>query len=122
MRGKGTPYTELGLDDPSLSDGALLDAMTAHPILITRPIVATPLRARLCRPSEQVLNILPNRQRGTFTKEDGEATMDAAGNRIDRYLTLWIFAAMGLGAGTGPAGARQLQLLNKPGAERGTNS
>lgn len=72
LREKGTPYAELGLDDPERSDDQLVDAMLAHPILINRPIVVTPLGARLCRPSEVVLEILPNRAIGPFTKEDGE--------------------------------------------------
>jgi arsenate reductase (glutaredoxin) len=71
LREKGTPYAELGLGDPSLSDDALLDAMMAHPILINRPIVVTPKGVRLCRPSEQVLDLLPV-QEGEFVKEDGE--------------------------------------------------
>lgn len=82
LREKGTPYAELGLDDPSLSDDALLDAMQAHPILINRPIVVTPLGVRLCRPSELVLDILPEAQKAAFTKEDGEAVVDAAGHRL----------------------------------------
>lgn len=82
LRRKGTPYDELGLDDPSLTDDQLLDAMMAHPILINRPIVVTPLGVRLCRPSEAVLDILPDPQRGPFTKEDGEPVVDGAGNRI----------------------------------------
>ncbi len=84
VRQKGTPFAELGLDDPALSDDALLDAMMAHPILINRPIVVIELGTKLCRPSETVLDILPNPQRGTFTKEDGEAVVDAAGRRIGR--------------------------------------
>lgn len=72
LRQKGTPYEELGLADPSLSDDELLDAMIAHPILINRPIVVTEKGMRLCRPSEAVLDILPNATIGTFTKEDGE--------------------------------------------------
>lgn len=72
VREKGTPFAELGLGDPSLSDDQLLDAMMAHPILINRPIVVTPLGVRLCRPSQVVLEILPNPDIGTFTKEDGE--------------------------------------------------
>lgn len=72
LREKGTPYHELGLDNPALSDDELLDAMTAHPILINRPIVVTEKGARVCRPSELVLDILPNADIGTFTKEDGE--------------------------------------------------
>jgi arsenate reductase len=82
LREKGTPYAELGLDDPSLSDDALLDAMMAHPILINRPIVVTSLGVRLCRPSELVLDILPDAQKAAFAKEDGEAVVDAAGNRV----------------------------------------
>jgi len=72
LREKGTPYHELGLDNPELSDDELLDAMMAHPILINRPIVVTEKGVRLCRPSELVLDILPNPDIGTFTKEDGE--------------------------------------------------
>ncbi|MBX9863081.1 MAG: arsenate reductase (glutaredoxin) [Hyphomicrobium sp.] len=72
LRRKGTPYDELGLDDSALSDDALIDAMMAHPILINRPIVVTPLGVKLCRPSEAVLDILPNPSIGDFTKEDGE--------------------------------------------------
>jgi len=82
LREKGTPYAELGLDDPSLSDDRLLDAMIAHPILINRPIVETPLGVRLCRPSEAVLDILPDPQRGAFAKEDGERVIDEQGRRI----------------------------------------
>jgi len=84
LRRKGTPYDELGLDDPALTDEALLDAIAAHPILIERPIVVTPLGTRLCRPSERVLDILPDRQRGAFAKEDGEPVIDEQGNRIRR--------------------------------------
>jgi arsenate reductase len=72
IRQKDTPYFELGLDDDSLSDAALLDAMEAHPILINRPFVVTPLGVRLARPSEVVLEILPNPNIGEFKKEDGE--------------------------------------------------
>jgi len=72
LREKGTPYKELGLDDESLSDDDILKAMLAHPILINRPIVVTPLGTRLCRPSEAVLEILPNAEIGRFVKEDGE--------------------------------------------------
>jgi len=82
IRQKGTPYDELGLADPALSDDALIEAMLAHPILINRPIVVTPLGTRLCRPSEQVLDILPQPQQGAFTKEDGEAVVDAQGRRL----------------------------------------
>ncbi len=82
LREKGTPYAELGLGDESLSDDALLDAMMAHPILINRPIVVTSLGVKLCRPSEAVLDILPNPQRAAFSKEDGERVVDAQGQRI----------------------------------------
>jgi arsenate reductase len=82
IRQKGTPFEELGLGDPSLSDDQLLDAMMAHPILINRPIVVTPAGVRLCRPSEAVLDILPAPQRGEFRKEDGELVVDAGGRRI----------------------------------------
>jgi arsenate reductase len=82
LRQKGTPYQTLGLDDLHLTDDALIDAMMAHPILINRPIVVTPLGVRLCRPSEVVLDILPNPQRGVFAKEDGEVVVDAAGKRL----------------------------------------
>ena len=82
LREKGTPYAELGLGDTFLSDDALVDAMMAHPILINRPLVVTPVGVRLCRPSEVVLDILPNPQRGAFTKEDGERVADDAGKRI----------------------------------------
>lgn len=84
IRQKGTPYAELGLGDPALSDDALLDAMMAHPILINRPIVVTELGTKLCRPSGTVLDILPNAQRGAFAKENGKAVIDAAGRRIGR--------------------------------------
>ncbi|WP_288051288.1 arsenate reductase (glutaredoxin) [Acidiphilium sp.] len=82
LREKDTPYAELGLDDPAVSDDALLDAMMVHPILINRPIVITPLGVRLCRPSEAVLDILPAPQHAAFAKEDGEAVVDSAGRRI----------------------------------------
>ena len=72
LREKGTPYAELGLDDPALTDEALVDAMIAHPILINRPIVVTARRVRLCRPSEVVLDILPRALEADFVKEDGE--------------------------------------------------
>jgi arsenate reductase len=81
LRRKGAPYDELGLDDPTLSDDQLIDAMMAHPILINRPIVVSPLGVKLCRPSETVLDVLPDRQRGVFVKEDGEPVVDADGNR-----------------------------------------
>ena len=82
LRRKGTPYDALGLDDPALTDDALIDAMVAHPVLMNRPVVETPLGAKLCRPSEAVLDILPAPQRGAFAKEDGEAVVDARGARI----------------------------------------
>jgi arsenate reductase len=82
LRRKGTPYDELGLDDPKWTDDQLIDLMLQHPILINRPIVVTPLGVRLCRPSEVVLDILPNPQRGAFVKEDGESVVDAAGRRV----------------------------------------
>ncbi len=82
LREKGTPYAELGLADPALGDAELVDAMLAHPILINRPIVETPRGTRLCRPSEVVLDILPNPDIGPFTKDDGEVVLDAAGRRI----------------------------------------
>lgn len=81
IREKGTPFQELGLGDPSLSDDQLLDAIIEHPSLIERPIVVTPLGVRLCRPSEAVLDILPPQQ-GAFVKEDGEPVVDAAGRRV----------------------------------------
>jgi len=82
IREKGSPFLELGLNDPALSDEQLLDAMLEHPILINRPFVVTPLGVSLCRPSEKVLDILPNPQRAAFTKEDGEVVVDARGPRI----------------------------------------
>jgi arsenate reductase len=84
LRKKGTPYEELGLGDPKWTDEQLIDFMLAHPILINRPIVVTPLGTRLCRPSEEVLDILPSPQQGAFTKEDGEAVIDAEGRRVRR--------------------------------------
>ena len=81
LREKATPYAELGLDDPALSNAALIDAMMAHPILINRPIVASPQGVRLCRPSERVLDLLPPQQ-AAFSKEDGEEVVDGQGNRI----------------------------------------
>ena len=82
LREKGTPYSELGLGDTSLSDDALVDAMMAHPILINRPLVVSPLGVKLCRPSEAVLDLLPEAQQGAFAKEDGEQVVDASGQRI----------------------------------------
>ena len=82
MRAKEKLYAELQLDNSALSDGQLLDAMLAHPILINRPIVVTPLGTRLCRPSEAVLDILPAPQQGAFAKEDGEQVINAKGERV----------------------------------------
>jgi arsenate reductase len=82
LREKGTPYAELQLDDPSLSDDALMDAMLANPVLIQRPIVVSPVGTRICRPSEAVLELLPLPQQGPFAKEDGEVVTDAQGNRV----------------------------------------
>lgn len=82
LREKGTPYAALGLDNPALTDEQLLDAMMAHPILINRPIVITPLGVKLCRPSETVLEILPQPQNSAFAKEDGTLVVDDAGQRI----------------------------------------
>lgn len=82
VRQKGTPYAELGLDNPAVTDEQLLDAMMEHPILINRPFVVTPLGVRLCRPSEVVLDILPAAQKGPFTKEDGEVVINSEGNRV----------------------------------------
>ena len=82
LRRKGTPDDDFGLDDPKWTDDDLIYLMIANPILINRPIVVTPLGVKLCRPSEAVLDILPFRQRGSFTKEDGEAVIDANGNRV----------------------------------------
>lgn len=82
MRSKEAVFGELGLTDTGLSDDALLDAMMAHPILINRPIVVTPLGTRLCRPSELVLEILPQGQQAAFAKEDGQAVVDGEGNRV----------------------------------------
>ena len=81
LREKGAPFQDLGLDDPSLSDEALLEAIDAHPILINRPLVVTPKGVRLCRPSEQVLDLLPP-QRGQFIKENGERVIDDLGRRV----------------------------------------
>ncbi len=84
LRRKGTPYDELGLDDPTWSDDQLIDFMLRHPILMNRPIVVTPIATRLCRPSEAVLDILPTPQQGAFTKEDGEAVIDDEGQRVTK--------------------------------------
>jgi len=82
LREKGTPYAELGLGDDTLSDDALFDAMVAHPILINRPLVVSPMGVKLCRPSEAVLDLLPTAQQDAFAKEDGEQVIVAAGQRV----------------------------------------
>ncbi len=82
LREKGTPYAEMGLDNPDLTDAQLVDVMLAQPILINRPIVVTSLGVKLCRPSEIVLDILPAPQRGEFRKEDGELVIDRDGQRV----------------------------------------
>jgi arsenate reductase len=82
LREKGTPFSELGLGDPSLSDEQLVDAMMDHPILINRPIVVTPAGVRLCRPSEAVLDIIPAGQQAAFAKEGGEVVVDQTGRRV----------------------------------------
>jgi arsenate reductase len=82
MRAKEAVYNELDLANPALSDDALIDAMLAHPILINRPLVVSPLGTRLCRPSEAVLDLLPQTQKGPFVKEDGEIVIDAQGRRV----------------------------------------
>ena len=82
MRSKEPVYTELGLDDPAVSDAQLLDAMLSHPILINRPFVVTEIGVRQCRPSETVLDILANPDIGPFTKEDGDVVIDANGKRL----------------------------------------
>ena len=82
LRQKGTPYDELDLANPKWSDDELIDFMHRHPILINRPVVVTPLGARLCRPSEEVLDLLPQPQQGPFSKEDGEVVIDEQGRRV----------------------------------------
>ncbi|MBN1091101.1 MULTISPECIES: glutaredoxin-dependent arsenate reductase [Erwiniaceae] len=82
LRKNTDPYEQLGLAEDRFSEEELLDAMLAHPILINRPVVVTPLGTKLCRPSEAVLDILPDPQKGAFTKEDGEAVIDEHGNRV----------------------------------------
>ena len=82
LREKGTPFHELGLEDETLSEDALLDAMVSHPLLINRPIVVSPLGVALCRPSERVLDLLPQPQQAAFAKEDGEQVVDAQGRRV----------------------------------------
>jgi arsenate reductase len=84
LRRKGTPYDDLKLDDPALTDDQLIDAMMAHPILINRPIVVTDKGVKLCRPSEVVLDLLPDRQCGAFVREDGEAVVDARCDPVAR--------------------------------------
>lgn len=81
-RQKGTPFDDLGLGRPDMTAEQIIDAMVEHPILINRPIVVSSLGVRLCRPSEEVLDILPERQKGSFVKEDGEQVVDAEGNRV----------------------------------------
>ena len=82
LRVKGTPYEALGLGDPKWTDDQLLDFVMLHPVLINRPIVVTPLGTRLCRPSEAVLDLLPQVQLGSFTKEDGQAVINEKGERV----------------------------------------
>ncbi|MBB1229523.1 MULTISPECIES: glutaredoxin-dependent arsenate reductase [Pantoea] len=82
LRKNVEPYEELGLDEDKFSDAQLTDFMLQHPILINRPVVVSPLGTRLCRPSEIVLDILPEGQKGSFTKEDGEKVTDEAGRRF----------------------------------------
>lgn len=82
LREKGTPFADLGLGNTELTDSQLIDAMMDYPILINRPIVVSPIGVKLCRPSEEVLDLLPAAQQGAFAKEDGEAVIDAAGLRI----------------------------------------
>ena len=82
LREKGTPYAELDLGNPKWTDEELLDFIQQHPILLNRPFVITPLGVRLCRPSEVVLDILPDPQQGAFAKEDGEIVIDAKGCRV----------------------------------------
>ena len=84
IRAKEAIYQESGLDDPSTSNEQLLDAMLAHPVLINRPIVITPIGTRLCRPSERVLDLLAQPQQGPFTKEDGDVVIDAQGRRVNK--------------------------------------
>lgn len=84
LREKGTPYAELGLGDETLPDEALIDAMMAHPILINRPLAVSPLGVKLCRPSEEVLDLIPQAQKGAFAKEDGEQVIDASGHRVQQ--------------------------------------
>ncbi|WP_333612486.1 arsenate reductase (glutaredoxin) [Brevundimonas bullata] len=82
LREKDTPFAELGLSDSALTDDQLLNAIDAHPVLLNRPIVVSPLGVKLCRPSEAVLDILPSEGLKPFTKEDGEVVIDAEGQRV----------------------------------------
>lgn len=82
LREKGTPFAELGLDNPALSNTQLVDAMMENPVLINRPLVVSPLGVKLCRPSEEVLDLLPEAQAAPFAKEDGEQVIDAGGQRL----------------------------------------
>ncbi|MFN4040872.1 MAG: arsenate reductase (glutaredoxin) [Brevundimonas sp.] len=82
LREKGTPFAELGLDEPGLTDEHLLDAIEAHPVLLNRPIVVSPRGVKLCRPSETVLDLLPTEGLKPFVKEDGEVVIDAEGRRV----------------------------------------
>ncbi len=82
LREKGTPFAELNLGDPALSDDQLLDTIEAHPVLLNRPIVVSPLGVKLCRPSEAVLDLLPPESLKPFIKEDGEVVIDAEGRRV----------------------------------------
>ena len=84
LRQKGTPYADLGLDAPHWTDDELLDFIIQHPVLMNRPVVETPLGTRLCRPSETVLDLLPNPQQAAFNKEDGQNVVDAQGRRVAR--------------------------------------
>lgn len=82
LREKGTPFTDLGLENPDFTDAQLIDAMMAYPILINRPLVVSPLGVKLCRPSEEALGLIPAEQRGAFSKEDGEQVINAGGLRV----------------------------------------
>lgn len=82
LREKGTPFADLGLSNPDLTEAQLIDAMMDHPILINRPLVVSPLGVKLCRPSEAVLDLIPAQQRGAFAKEDGEVVIGADGQRV----------------------------------------
>ncbi len=82
LREKGTPFVELGLSDPALTNDQLLNAIEAHPVLLNRPIVVSPLGVKLCRPSEAVLDLLPSEGLRPFTKEDGEVVIDAEGRKV----------------------------------------